>query len=32
MMAIGGNPEAGDKEEEEEEAELSWKNLIRFIA
>ena len=31
-MAVGGNPEAADKEEDDEEVELSWKNLIRFIA
>lgn len=34
MMAMGANPEGeADKDDEDnEEAELSWKNLVRYIA
>ena len=35
MMAISGNPEGDidkDEEEDNEGIELSWKNLVRFIA
>lgn len=32
MAAMAGGPEADDEKSDDEDIELSWKNLIRFIA